>query len=287
MGKRIQLLVLSIHSTYWGVFFFPNAKIFRTRTQPFNIWWFNSVWQLISIQFHAELAGEGVGNCWARAKPYNRCSPVSCRRGREKVKDLFTSLHNVITKDRVELFAAKARAYICTYHRLEQARDVPPRLLVLLPTQWLLLQMQLFPNRSFSSEIVTAKPIGLRTTPFCKDFSETRYRNARMLATAQEAKRKDIKRAFGMLQARFHILQSGCCLWNRDAMKTVIKTRVIFHILIIDHELINNINLAYIDGIDCIPSHPFTFIPQTENQEAEDRTNMMAEMKNTNLHNRL
>jgi hypothetical protein len=37
-----------------------------------------------------------------------------------------TSSQNVITKGRVEKFAARARAYICTYHHLEQAREVPP-----------------------------------------------------------------------------------------------------------------------------------------------------------------
>jgi hypothetical protein len=122
---------------------------------------------------------------------------------------------------------------------------------------------------------------------FVKTFPKPATRMQKMFATAQEAKRKDIERAFGMLQARFHILTSGCRLWNRDAMKTVIKTCVILHNLIIDFERINNMNSTYIEGIDYIPSHPFTVIPQTEKQEAEDRTNMMAEMKDANLHNRL
>ena len=32
----------------------------------------------------------------------------------------------VLIKERVEKFAARARAYKCTYHHLEQARGVPP-----------------------------------------------------------------------------------------------------------------------------------------------------------------
>ena len=32
----------------------------------------------------------------------------------------------MITKGRVEKYAARARAYICTYHHLEQAREVHP-----------------------------------------------------------------------------------------------------------------------------------------------------------------
>ncbi len=35
-------------------------------------------------------------------------------------------MQNVVTKGRVEKFAARAWAYICTYHHLEQAREVPP-----------------------------------------------------------------------------------------------------------------------------------------------------------------
>jgi hypothetical protein len=122
---------------------------------------------------------------------------------------------------------------------------------------------------------------------FVKTFPKPTTRMQKLFATAQEAKRTDIERAFGMLQARFHILTSGCRLWNRDAMKTVIKTCVILHNLIIDYERINNINSTYIDGIDYIPMHPFTIIPQTENQDAKDRTNMIAEMKDTTMHNRL
>ena len=32
----------------------------------------------------------------------------------------------MIAKDRVEKFAARTRAYICTYYHLEQVREVPP-----------------------------------------------------------------------------------------------------------------------------------------------------------------
>ena len=82
----------------------------------------------LTPKFHAELAGEGIEYCWAQAKSYYRRVPVSRKRGRENFKELVrecTSSQSVITKDRVEKFAARARAYICTYHHLEQAREVP------------------------------------------------------------------------------------------------------------------------------------------------------------------
>ncbi len=82
----------------------------------------------LTPEFHAELEGEGVEYCWAHAKSYYHCVPVSRKRGRENFKELVrgcTSSQNVITKGRVEKFAARARAYICTYHHLEQAQEVP------------------------------------------------------------------------------------------------------------------------------------------------------------------
>ena len=83
----------------------------------------------LTPKFHAELAGEGVEYNWAHAKAYYRRVPVSRKRGRENFKELVkecTSPAKVLTKERVEIFAARAHAYVCTYHHLEQMREVPP-----------------------------------------------------------------------------------------------------------------------------------------------------------------
>jgi hypothetical protein len=59
----------------------------------------------------------------------SQATAVSLKRGRENFKELVrecTSSQNVIAKDRVEKFAARTRAYICTYYHLEQVREVPP-----------------------------------------------------------------------------------------------------------------------------------------------------------------
>jgi hypothetical protein len=82
----------------------------------------------LTPKFHAELAGEGVEYSWAHAKAYYRRVPVSRKRGRENFKDLVkecTSPVKVLTKDRIEKFASRARAYICTYHHLEQVQSGP------------------------------------------------------------------------------------------------------------------------------------------------------------------
>jgi hypothetical protein len=51
---------------------------------------------------------------------------VSEKKGRENFKQLvcgYTCPESVPTKVRIEKFAARARAYICTYHHLEQQKQ--------------------------------------------------------------------------------------------------------------------------------------------------------------------
>jgi hypothetical protein len=78
---------------------------------------------LLTPKFHAELAGEGVEYSWAHSKAYYRRMPLSRKRGRDNFKQLVkdcTCPVNVLTKQRIEKFASRARAYICTYHHLNQ-----------------------------------------------------------------------------------------------------------------------------------------------------------------------
>jgi hypothetical protein len=52
--------------------------------------------------------------------------PLSRKRGRENFKQLVkdcTCPVNVLTKERGETFSSRVRAYICTYHHLEQQQQ--------------------------------------------------------------------------------------------------------------------------------------------------------------------
>ncbi len=58
------------------------------------------------------------------------------KKGRDNFKALVrecSSPEKVLTKDRVEKFASRARAYICTYHHLEQSRAAPAAATVVVP----------------------------------------------------------------------------------------------------------------------------------------------------------
>jgi len=120
---------------------------------------------------------------------------------------------------------------------------------------------------------------------FVKSFPQPTTRMQRLFASAQEAKRKDIERAFGILQARFHILTTGCRLWDRHAMGLVIKTCVILQNMIIDFQCANNVNPDYIGEDIYMPQHAFTIIPHNPDHLFEDRATMILEMQHQLQHN--
>ena len=67
-------------------------------------------------------------------------------------------------------------------------------------------------------------------------ISNPEGRKQQLFAKLQEAKRKEVERGFGVLQARFRILSVPCKLWNKDAMSCVMQACVIMHNMIVDDE---------------------------------------------------
>lgn len=58
----------------------------------------------------------------------------------------------------------------------------------------------------------------------------------KLFAKLQEATRKDVERAFGVLQARFRLLNTPCKLWNASRMREVIIACIILHNMIVEDE---------------------------------------------------
>ena len=88
------------------------------------------------------------------------------------------------------------------------------------------------------------KPVGLKNKFF---------------ASKQEALRKDVERAFGVLQARFHIITLPCKLWDQDAINTIIRTCVILHNMIVEDER-NDDNLNDDYWLANTVKHPFVIV---------------------------
>nr|XP_019535679.2 uncharacterized protein LOC109407121 [Aedes albopictus] len=55
-------------------------------------------------------------------------------------------------------------------------------------------------------------------------------------AKLQEAARKDVERAFGVLMARFAILKNPARLWRREDLATIMRCCIILHNMIIEHQ---------------------------------------------------
>ncbi|KAL0742214.1 hypothetical protein Bca4012_083727 [Brassica carinata] len=52
----------------------------------------------------------------------------------------------------------------------------------------------------------------------------------------QESARKDVERAFGVLQSRFAIVKKPCLLWDKEKIGKIMRTCVILHNMIVQNE---------------------------------------------------
>ncbi|KAK9199388.1 hypothetical protein WN944_014579 [Citrus x changshan-huyou] len=70
----------------------------------------------------------------------------------------------------------------------------------------------------------------VKTIPYPQ---ENKHKN---FAKAQESTRKDVERAFGVLQARFTIVRGPVRFWDRDTLHDIMKACVIMHNMIVEDE---------------------------------------------------
>ncbi|XP_023644414.1 putative nuclease HARBI1 [Capsella rubella] len=57
-----------------------------------------------------------------------------------------------------------------------------------------------------------------------------------LFSKKQEAVRKDVERAFGVLQARFAVIKNPSSLWDKNKMANVMKACIILHNMIVEDE---------------------------------------------------
>ena len=71
---------------------------------------------------------------------------------------------------------------------------------------------------------------------FCKDNLAPKGRKRSLFATTQESTRKDVERAFGVLQAQFAIVRGLAHLWSIETLDYIMKACIILHDMIIEDE---------------------------------------------------
>jgi len=81
-------------------------------------------------------------------------------------------------------------------------------------------------------------------TCFVKAISQPQGEKRQLFSALQEARRKDIERLFGVLQARWHILARPSLYWDEQTLQMIWKTCIILHNLIVAEETDANGELA-------------------------------------------
>ncbi|CAN6198287.1 unnamed protein product [Urochloa humidicola] len=75
-----------------------------------------------------------------------------------------------------------------------------------------------------------------RWATFVKTISRPLGNKRKYFAKAQEATRKDVERAFGVLQARFAIIRGPARFWDKETLREIMTACVIMHNMIIEDE---------------------------------------------------
>ncbi|XP_023640335.1 uncharacterized protein LOC111831056 [Capsella rubella] len=57
-----------------------------------------------------------------------------------------------------------------------------------------------------------------------------------LFAKRQESARKDVERAFGVLQSRFAMVKNPCLLWEKEKIAYIIRACLILHNMIVEDE---------------------------------------------------
>ena len=83
---------------------------------------------------------------------------------------------------------------------------------------------------------------------FVKSISAPQGNKRKYFAKAQEAVRKDVERAFGVLQSRFAIVRGPARFWDKDTLREIMTACVIMHNMIIEDEQNEDEDLYY-EGI--------------------------------------
>jgi hypothetical protein len=75
-----------------------------------------------------------------------------------------------------------------------------------------------------------------RWATFVKSIPQPLLRKHRVFAAEQESARKDVERAFGILQSRFAIVRRPARFWHIETLEEVMRACIILHNMIVEDE---------------------------------------------------
>jgi hypothetical protein len=103
-------------------------------------------------------------------------------------------------------------------------------------------------------------------------------------ATRQEACRKNVERAFGVLQAQFAIVRYPALSWSHDQMWEVMQACVIMHNMIIEDDRKNHVR-SHVGPYEC--QGPLAEVDHELPADFADFLAMHAEIRDSNVHEQL
>nr|KYP66818.1 hypothetical protein KK1_013129 [Cajanus cajan] len=104
--------------------------------------------------------------------------------------------------------------------------------------------------------------IYLEWATFVKTISMPQGEKRKLFSERQKSTRKDVERAFGVLQSRFAIVRGPERVWHVDTWKNIMYACIILHNMIVEDERHTyNINFDYDNGCNEVSTTDVSIAP--------------------------
>lgn len=120
---------------------------------------------------------------------------------------------------------------------------------------------------------------------FVKSIPMPQRDKRKLFVQHQEGARKDIERAFGVLQSRFAIIRNPTRSWHLDALQCIMNTCIILHIMIVEYECASydgNFDFSY-DHL----SNDATILPDDSNIDFQEFLHRIFDVRDKQIHRHL
>jgi hypothetical protein len=117
-------------------------------------------------------------------------------------------------------------------------------------------------GRQYNTGYYLADGIYPEWAAFVKSINSPQLEKHKVYARHQEAKRKYVERAFGVLQARFNIVRRPARSWNIKIVKKIMTACVILHNMIVEDE--GEMAEEPID-LNAVPGESIVLPPEVQN----------------------